>query len=147
MAKGTWNMTRSTFSICSLPVLISMEMLAAHMETVRNAKVVVTEETLQPGQSEGAASQTPSLTVYLTEGAIQVARTDRLNAIKGEVLFRPAGVVLKNAGPSVLQAVRIDFLGGGDPSSNWGNTGLSPNYKVIFENQYVRAYDIRIPAG
>lgn len=24
---------------------------------------------------------------------------------------------------------------------------LSPNYKLLFENQYTRAYDIRIPAG
>ena len=26
-------------------------------------------------------------------------------------------------------------------------TGLSPNYKILVENRYARAYDIRIPAG
>jgi hypothetical protein len=26
-------------------------------------------------------------------------------------------------------------------------TGLSPNYKMLLENRYARAYDIRIPAG
>jgi len=40
----------------------------------------------------------------------------------------------------------VEFLGNGNPET-WGMTGLSPNYKMIFENRYARVYDIKIPAG
>jgi hypothetical protein len=44
-----------------------------------------------------------------------------------------------------MRYVRVNFLGPGAPQT-WGMTGLSPNYKLILENQYSRTYDIRIPA-
>jgi hypothetical protein len=28
----------------------------------------------------------------------------------------------------------------------WGMTGLAPNYKMLVEDRYARAYDIKIPA-
>ena len=36
-------------------------------------------------------------------------------------------------------------LSAGTPDT-WGMTGLSPNYVMLLENQYARAYDIKIPA-
>jgi quercetin dioxygenase-like cupin family protein len=45
-----------------------------------------------------------------------------------------------------LRIVWTEYLGKGS-SENWGTTGLSPNYKLLFENQYGRVYDIRIAAG
>src|SRR5437763_1495627 len=68
---------------------------------------------------------------------------------RGDVVFRPPQRhVVKNAGASELRSVRIDFLTSGAPHAPaWGTAGLSPNYKLLFENQYARAYDIRIPAG
>jgi quercetin dioxygenase-like cupin family protein len=53
---------------------------------------------------------------------------------------------VKNTGPSAVHFARIEFLGSG-LAETWGTTGLSPNYKLLIENQYTRVYDIRIPAG
>jgi hypothetical protein len=41
--------------------------------------------------------------------------------------------------------VRVEFLTAGIDET-WGMTGLSPNYKPILENQFARAYNIKIPA-
>ncbi len=84
-----------------------------------------------------ATASHPSVVVY-TQGSR-----------RGEVVFLPPqGAAIKNAGSSEIRFVRVDFLGHGAPgAAPWGSGGLSPHYKLLFENQYVRAYDIRIPAG
>jgi quercetin dioxygenase-like cupin family protein len=45
-----------------------------------------------------------------------------------------------------LRIVRTEYLGKGR-SETWGAAGLAPNYKLLFENQYGRVYDIKIAAG
>jgi hypothetical protein len=106
-----------------------------HDETFRNEKVAVVEGSIQPGAVEVPINY-PSVIVY-TQGSR-----------RGEVVFRPqSGEAVKN-GTSEMRYVRIDLLGHGAPgTAPWGTTGLSPHYKLLFENQYARAYDIRIPAG
>jgi hypothetical protein len=40
------------------------------------------------------------------------------------------------------------FVTAGEPgAAKRGADGLSPNYRVVLDNQYARAYDIAIPAG
>ncbi len=58
----------------------------------------------------------------------------------------PAAGEIRNTGSSDLHFVRTEFLTDGS-GETWGTTGLSPNYKLLIENQYTRTYDIRIPAG
>jgi hypothetical protein len=53
---------------------------------------------------------------------------------------------MKNAGSVALWVVWTEYLGKGS-SETWGPAGLAPNYKVIFENQYGRVYDIQMAAG
>ena len=44
-----------------------------------------------------------------------------------------------------MHFVRVEFLGAGS-AEMWGMTGLAPNYKMLVEDRYARAYDIKIPA-
>jgi hypothetical protein len=61
-------------------------------------------------------------------------------------VFQPADVgTIVNAGSLPLHFVRIEFLMAGSQET-WGMSGLSPHYKMLLENQYARAYDIKIPA-
>ena len=75
-------------------------------------------------------------------------RTSRgLTVKRGDVVFNmPQARTVKNAGSSEAHFFRVEFPSKGAQDS-WGTTGLSPNYKLLFENAYARAYDIRIPAG
>jgi len=102
----------------------------------RNEKVAFAEASIPPGQVETPASH-PTVIVY-TQGSR-----------RGDVVFRPprSGAV-QNTGSSEIRFVRIEFFDQGTPgAAPWGTTGLAPHYKLLFENQYARAYDIRIPAG
>jgi quercetin dioxygenase-like cupin family protein len=54
---------------------------------------------------------------------------------------------LKNVGDGAVRIVWTEFRGKGDSEEHWGTNGLSPNYKLLFENDYGRVYDIRIAAG
>ena len=66
---------------------------------------------------------------------------------RGDSIFQPAHArTLKNADKSAVGFIWVEFLGKGS-AETWGATGLAPNYRVLFENQYVRTYDIRMPAG
>ena len=117
---------------------------AANVERVRNDKVVVTEETLEPGESE-ATSDKPSVVVYMSGGRVEVAGHTQ-TVKEGQTVFEVARKgTLKNAGFAALHFTRIEFLGAGKQET-WGASGLSPHYGMLLENQYARAYDIRIPA-
>jgi quercetin dioxygenase-like cupin family protein len=90
------------------------------------------------------------MVVYMSGGTVEVtaaggkAHADSVKA--GETVFEAAGRgTFKNAGSSVLHFVRIEFLGAGSQDT-WGMSGLSPNYVMLLENSYTRAYDIKIPA-
>ena len=108
---------------------------------VQNDRVNVAEQTLRPGQTAKWAADHPSAIVYFTDGSI-----DGTNVKRGDVKFDEAARTVKNTGRFDVHYARIEFLGKGS-AETWGSTGLSPNYKLLFENQYARVYDIRIPAG
>jgi len=107
------------------------------VEKVNNDKVKAFEETLEPGEAERLSDRLPSVVVYMSSGR---------GVHEGETVFAPAGsALLKNNGTAPIHFVRIYFLTpGGDET--WGTSGLAPHYKMLFENQYARAYDIKIPA-
>jgi hypothetical protein len=119
-------------------------------EKVRNEKVSVTETVLRPGETENVSGNLPSVTVYFQAGTLAVTPAGgkplTLSVQRGETRFAPAGPrAIRNPGSSEIHYVRVDFLGAGG-SETWGKTGLAPHYKLLLENRYSRAYDIRIPA-
>ena len=133
-----------TLLLLGVPVAFA----ATILEKIRNPKVLVTEITLAPGESEAAADAHPSMIVYMTAGTVLhgTVRNERIPrpVDEGEVAFFAVGEQpVNNAGPMPLHFVRIDFLTDGSPET-WGKTGLAPNYLMLAENQYARAYDIRI---
>jgi hypothetical protein len=124
--------------------------LAANsVEKIKNPKVVVTEDTLAPGESE-AIPDKPSMAVYMADGQVAITAADGMSRSKpvkeGETLFYHANAgSIKNTGTSPLHFANVKFLTAG-LQQTWGMKGLSPNYKMLLENQYARAYDIKIPA-
>jgi hypothetical protein len=124
---------------------------ASGIEKFRNSKVVVIEETLAPGESEALPEKLPSMVVYMADGTAEVTPDQgkaHKDAIKeGQTVFQSAQAgMVKNAGSTPLHFARIEFLTAGSPEK-WGMKGLSPNYVMLLENRYARAYDIKIPAG
>jgi polygalacturonase len=113
---------------------------------VQNDRVAVFEETLRPGETAVWNSGHPSEIVWLTGGALTIG-DQRLTFARGESVFEPAGVgAATNHGPTDVRYARIELPGKG-LDETWGAGGLSPNYKLLFENRYTRVYDIRIPSG
>ena len=126
---------------------------AAETEKLRNDKVAVYEGAIQPGATETVDRNLASVTVYSQGGTVEVAlegEKPRKTAVeRGDVVFRPGKrQVLRNVGSSEVRFVRVEFLGSGTPgTAAWGAEGLSPNYRVLIENQYARVYNIAIPAA
>jgi hypothetical protein len=111
----------------------------------KNAQVVVTEHTLQPGQSLPLSDQRPSVVVYFSGNKAATGSQSR-PIQRGETTFLAAEIkAIRDTGSEPLHFVRIAFLGNGN-TETWGMTGLPPNYKMVLENRYTRVYDIRIPA-
>jgi len=122
--------------------------MAATNEVLRNDKVVVTEESLAPGEQETVAGEHASVVVFLSGDAVQgkyVDGPERHDAVqRGEVLNESAGRrIVTNTGHTPLRLVRVEFLTDGS-SETWGMTGLPPNYKLLFEDRHSRTYDIKI---
>jgi hypothetical protein len=129
-------------------VFAAAPIFAATTEVFRNDKVLVTEETLAPGEQETVAGEHPSVVVFLGGDAVQGKYVDgrqRQDAVlRGEVLNEAAGRrIVTNTGHAPLKLVRVEFLTAGD-GETWGMTGLPPNYKVDFEDRHSRTYEIRI---
>ena len=123
---------------------------AATKEDFRNDKVIVTEETLAPGEQETVTGEHASVVVFLGGDAVQGKYLDgrqRQDAVhRGEVLNEAAGRrIVTNIGHAPMRLVRIEFLTAGSDDS-WGMTGLPPNYKLLFEDRHSRTYDIKIAA-
>lgn len=119
---------------------------ASAEEKIRNAKVFVTEESLDRGQAEPSLQDLPSMVVYMTAGRAQLSGHAAQNVAAGETVFEPAhSGAIKNSGTEALHLARIQFLTPGSEET-WGTTGLSPHYKLLVENRFARAYDIKIPA-
>ena len=126
-----------TLATIALPTSLA----ASGTEKVRNQQVVVTEETLAPGETASLSGDRPVMFVYLTDGTAAKTPVNR-----GDAVFYPARKkAIKNDGTSILRFVRIEFLNKPNPET-WGMTGLAPNYKVLLENRYARVYNIKIPA-
>ena len=122
---------------------------ASSVEKIRNPQVLVTEDILAPGQSEAISDTRPSMVVYMSGGKAEVVPThgkSQASTVKqGQTVFQPAlAGTIKNAGSAPLHFARIEFLTAGKPET-WGMAGLSPNYVMLLENKYARAYDIKIP--
>ena len=118
-------------------------------EKLRNDKVAAFDCWLGPGGT--MTVNDPAVTVYFQEGSLEITpqggKPQKVAVKPGDTVFRPAqAAVVKNTGSSEIHFAIVDFLGSGG-SETWGTTGLSPNYKLLFENSYTRVYDIRIPAG
>jgi len=131
-------------SLAALPSLSA----ASSVQKISNRRVIVTEETLAPGEAALLPSARPSVIVYFAGDQVDVVPASGKGANeairRGETVFEPAGTKsLKNIGSSQVKYVRTEFLTSGKQET-WGKTGLPSNYKILVENRYVRAYDIRI---
>jgi len=134
-----------------LVVGLSVCHAASGIEKFRNAKVVVIEETLAPGESEALPEKFSSMVVYMTDGLVEMTpdqgKPHKDGVKEGQTVYQSARAgMIKNAGTSPLHFTRIEFLTAGSPQT-LGMKGLSPNYVMLLENRYARAYDIKIPAG
>ena len=122
---------------------------AKTVEKIRNEKVLTTEIILAPGESEVIPESQPSMVVYMAPGVVEITSDGKQHAEEvkeGETVFQAAhSGSVKNTGAAPLRYARIEFLTSG-LDETWGMKGLSPNYKMLLENRYGRAYDIRIPA-
>jgi hypothetical protein len=123
----------------------------APSERLRNEKVLVLDQSLQPGETMLMPGNRAGVLVWFNAGEVTVSSAGgapRTETVKrGEVVFRPAeSGTFKNAGATVLRVIWTGFLGQGGQEF-WGTNGLAPDYRLLFENQYGRAYDIRIKAG
>lgn len=147
--------SRTSFSFLSSAVLFlassPVAIPAEQTETVRNNRVVVVDGKLKPQETESLQGSRPSATVYFTTGSLEIAPAGgkpRAAKVKtGDVVFEKAQArTVKNTGSAEVHFVRVEFLENGIPET-WGAAGLSPNYNMLFENQYARVYDIKIAAG
>jgi hypothetical protein len=143
---------RSWFCGLALILLPVAGVLAVtQTEKIRNEKVLVEEQTLAPGETMSLPGDRASVAVYLDDGSIEVAPAEGApwteSVQRGKAVFRPAKAgSMKNVGGSALRIVRTEYLGKGG-SETWSSVGLAPNYRLLFENQYGRVYDIRMAAG
>ena len=131
-------------------VTIQATFAASSVERIRNPQVLVTEDTLAPGEQEAIPGKLPSMIVYMADGTAEVSmphgKPQNGSVKEGETVFQSAEAgTIKNTGLSPLHFVRIEFLTAGNPET-WGMSGLSPHYVMLLENRYARAYDIKIPA-
>ncbi len=147
-------MTRYCLPAAALLIAISSPLPAAgstHVEKIRNDRVIVTEYTLAPGDSIAIDGRLPEARVYFVDAAFEVTPQGgaprSLTVKRGDVVFNmPQARKVKNTGSTEAHFFRVEFPGKGSQNS-WGTAGLPPDDKLLFENEYARAYDIRIPAG
>ena len=137
--------TRAAILVC----FVGIASAAVQTEKLRNEKVAAFDCTLEPGATLNIKQ--PGVTVYFQGGSLEITpqggKPQKVAVKPGDTVFRPAQTaVVKNSGASAIHFARVDFLGSGG-SETWGITGLSPHYKLLFENPFARVYDIRIPAG
>lgn len=112
---------------------------------VQNAKVRVTDNTLQPGETQTLSDHRPSLIVCFDGDRATIGgKSDLLH--RGQTVFLSASTSdIRNTGSKPLHFARVSFLENGS-SVVWHMKGLPPNYKMVVENRYARVYDIKIPA-
>jgi quercetin dioxygenase-like cupin family protein len=143
-------MNRPLLVFCGVLALSALQvpLFAGSVQKLKNQRVSVIEDSLAPGQAETLSAQHPSMIVYLSNGTAESMSAQgeggKAQVKRGETTFAPVGAkLIKNAGPSELKFVRVEFLTSGRDET-WGRTGMPPNYKILIENRYARAYDIKI---
>lgn len=141
---------RFLIGLLVLPLLTPL-CFAHRREKLRNDKVTVFECTLQLGEMDLISSAKPMIILSLGKGRLELTphggQPTTVRTEAGEVAFERAGLeALRNAGSSPLRLVEVEFSGNGS-GEQWGRVGLSSHYKVLLENQFVRVYDIFIPAS
>src|SRR4051812_16035629 len=97
---------------------------ASGIEKFRNAKVVVIEETLAPGESEALPEKLSSMVVYMSDGVLETTpdqgKPHQDPVKEGQTAYQAARAgMIKNAGTSPLHFTRIEFLTAGSPQT-WG---------------------------
>jgi hypothetical protein len=121
---------------------------AVTVDDLRNDKVAVTEVRLAPGEHEAVNGKHPSVLVYLAGESVQIrladGKTMSESIARGKTL-RVNNAVLTNTGHKPLRLVRVEFLTDGGHET-WGRDGFAPTSELIFEDQYSRTYNIRLPA-
>ncbi len=133
--------------------IASLAFAAAPVEKIRNERVIAHEQTLRAGETETAGEGLPSVTVFLSDGSLELvsngtsARAATRAVKRGDVIYRgPQDGKIVNAGGADLRFVRVELVGK-ETNIKWGTSGFAPDYKLLVENGYVRVYDIRIAAG
>jgi len=127
-------------------LVLAVAAAAVGATAVKNDRVSVADETIKPGETVTWPGAHPSEIVYFTDGKLEIAGK-AASVKRGQCGFQSAQTrTVTNTGTTDVHYARIEFLDKGLPET-WGTTGLSPNYKLLFENQYTRVYDIRIPHG
>jgi len=141
---------KSVGLLVSILFCVPMVLSAASTEKIRNEKVVVVEQALQPGEIMTLSPEHPSVVVYLDNGAIAksgpIGKPQTTTVKRGETDFEVQGAAIKNTGAASLRIVRTEVLSNGS-AVKWGREGLAPDYDLLFENQYARAYNIKVTAG
>ncbi len=137
-----------SLAVCCLTVSVIQTNAA---ETVRNDRVAVYDVIIKSGAAESIPGAHPAMTVYFSGGALEVSgaggKPTAVKVKRGDSVFEAAGAKkIRNTGTSEVHFARVEFLGPGIDET-WGPAGLSPNYKMIFENRYTRVYNIQIAAG
>lgn len=146
-----WNFMHRPLSIAGMILgfaALQTSLIAGSLQKIKNEKVSVTEVSLAPGETEAFSDARASMIVYLSGKSVEVTPGRGMNSkaqvSHGETVFEPAGTrSLKNPGSSEMKFVRVEFLTPGKQET-WGRTGLPPNYQILVENSYARAYDIKI---
>ncbi len=138
----------AVFALMVMALAGARSAAAAKVELLKNEKVVVTEETVAPGESETVSGNHASVVVYLGGDVAEITyasgpwRGETVS--RGETVNEPAwAATLTNTGAQTLRLVRVEFQTAGSKTT-WGMTGLPPNYKLLFEDEHSRTYDIRI---
>jgi hypothetical protein len=117
----------------------------------QNDKVRAVECVLTPGRSFALSADCPCIIVYLDAGEIElvpVSQAPQKQLVnRGDCAQRvPEAGAIRNVGPANLRLACVEYRGQG-ASQTWGDAGLAPDYKLLFESQYGRVYDIRMAAG
>jgi hypothetical protein len=131
--------------------VMSCALAATRTEKIRNDRVIAYEETLAPAETESSTEGLPNVTVFLTDGRVtgiaEDGRTTTMVVKRGEVIFRGAKAgPLRVTGTTEMRFVRVEFLGKAS-AETWGTAGFAPDYRMLFENGYVRTYNIQMAAG
>jgi hypothetical protein len=141
---------RHFLAVLTVSVGLSTLGWAQSIEKIRNEKIVLYEDDLQPKETVPGSSEKPALILSVGTGTLEITPGQgtpvTVDTKPGNVNFEHAGIrVVSNRGSSPFRIIRVEFNTQGS-SEHWGRKGLSHHYRVLLENSLVRVYDIRIPA-